>query len=270
MPIRRVAAGTLAAALAGGVVITGIALSSSQGIRLSAGAAPPASTPPAAAPAASAAPATAAAPAAAATAPAMAATPTAAAAPAAAAANCTTYQLVDARGTGEPGPLGVIVGDPLFAALQKALAPATVSSFAVQYPASLAPGSASVGNANLVNHVMSQLAACPGQKFILGGYSQGANVVDNSIGVSSAGALTGAPIVAVLPAAAQAKVSSVLLFGNPIRAQGKMVTGPLAGVTFDVCAPGDPVCVAGGANVAAHLSYTANVGMAAAFAAAHP
>ncbi len=198
--------------------------------------------------------------------PAAAAPSAAAAAPA---ANCTDYQLVDARGTGEPGALGTIVGDPLFADLQQALAPQTVSSYAVNYPASLAPGSASAGNADLVNHVMSQAAACPSQKFILGGYSQGANVVDNSIGVSSAGALTGAPIVATLPAADQARVSSVLLFGNPIRAQGNMVTGPLAGITDDICAPGDPVCMAGGLNAAAHLSYTANVASAAAFAAAH-
>lgn len=189
-------------------------------------------------------------------------------APASAAA-CSDLDFVDARGTGEPGTLGLIVGDPLYTALKKHISGKSISSYAVNYPASLESGSASKGNADLVKHVTDQAAACPNQKFILGGYSQGANVVDNSIGISSDGALVGGKIVATIPAAIEPRVAAVLLFGNPIRAIGRSVTGTYQARTKDYCANGDPVCQSGGTNVGAHLSYTQNVDDAAAFAAGH-
>ncbi len=141
------------------------------------------------------------------------------------------------------------------------------SSYKVNYPAGLSPTSAARGNLDLVNHVKSQAAACPGQKFVLVGYSQGANVVDNSIGISSAGAVVGSPIVATLPAAVEPKVAAVLLFGNPIRALGKSVTGTYQSRTLDLCAQGDPVCENGGGDVGAHLSYRDDAEEAATFAA---
>ncbi|WP_326584399.1 cutinase family protein [Streptomyces sp. NBC_00481] len=187
--------------------------------------------------------------------------------PTATAAACTDIDVVSARGTFEPGTLGFIVGDPVYSALQKKLTGKSLSSYKVNYPADLSLTSAAQGNADLVNHVRSQAAACPNQRFILVGYSQGANVVDNSIGISSAGAVVGSPIVATIPAALEPKVSSVLLFGNPIRAIGKSVTGTYQSRTIDFCAAGDPVCENGGGDTGAHLSYRANADAAAAFAA---
>jgi cutinase len=184
-----------------------------------------------------------------------------------AAAACTDIDVPVARGTGEPGTLGLIVGDPVYRALQRRITGRTTSAYRVNYPASLAPGSASQGNADLVQHVTRQAAACPNQRFILVGYSQGANVVDNSIGISSQGALVGGPIVATIPASLQPRIAAILLFGNPIRAIGRSVTGPYASRTLDLCAAGDPVCQPGGTNVLAHLSYTQNADQAAAFAA---
>lgn len=183
-----------------------------------------------------------------------------------AAESCSDVEVVVARGTGEPGALGVIVGDPVFSALRRALSGSTVTSHAVDYPASLAPGSAQAGNRELVDHVTSQAAACAGQRFILVGYSQGANVVDNSLGVSSQGAAVGGRIVATLPAEVEPRVGAVLLFGNPIRALGRRVGGQFLERTLDVCATGDPVC-GGGFNAAAHLSYGRAARTAAAFAA---
>lgn len=188
-------------------------------------------------------------------------------APAATAAACSDIDVVAARGTFEPGTLGLIVGDPVFSALQKKLTGRNLSSYKVNYPADLSLTSAAQGNADLVNHVNSQAAACPNQRFILVGYSQGANVVDNSIGISSAGAVVGSPIVATIPAALEPRVAAVLLFGNPIRAIGKSVTGTYQSRTIDFCAEGDPVCEAGGDDTLAHLGYTANADAAAAFAA---
>ncbi|MGI5430647.1 cutinase family protein [Streptomyces sp. CA-179760] len=188
-------------------------------------------------------------------------------APPASAAACSDVELVSARGTFEPGTLGFIVGDPVLSALQKKAAGKSVAGYKVNYPADLSPTSAAQGNLDLVNHVKSQAAACPNQKFVLVGYSQGANVVDNSIGISSAGAVVGSPIVATLPAAVEPKVAAVLLFGNPIRALGKSVTGTYQSRTLDLCAQGDPVCENGGGDVGAHLSYRDDADAAATFAA---
>ncbi len=194
--------------------------------------------------------------------------PTTTASPRTAAATCTDIDVVAARGTFEAEGLGRIIGEPLYAALQKALTGKTTSSYAVDYPASLIqPWSVQQGNRDLVNHLSSQAAACPQQRFILIGYSQGANVVDNSIGISSAGAVVGGDIAATIPTAIEPKVAALLLFGNPIRALGKSVTGTYASRTRDFCASGDPICQAGGLNGAAHLLYGNDAAAAAAFAA---
>lgn len=189
-------------------------------------------------------------------------------APAASAAACTDVDVPVARGTFEPGTLGLIVGDPVYQAVQNQLRPRSVSGYRVDYPADLGePASVQKGNTDLVNHVKAQAAACPQQRFVLVGYSQGANVVDNSIGVSSDGAVVGGPIVATIPAELAPRVAAVLLFGNPIRAIGRQVTGTYQSRTKDYCADGDPICQPGGANFLAHLSYGGDASDAAAFAA---
>jgi cutinase len=184
----------------------------------------------------------------------------------AAAAPCTNIDVVSARGTNEPGTLGWVVGDPVYSALKNRIRGKTFTSYPVNYPADLSIGSASRGNTDLVNHLRSQAASCPNQQFILVGYSQGANVVDNSMGISSDGALVGGPITATIPAAIEPRVKAVLLFGNPIRAIGRRVTGTYQSRTLDTCANGDPIC-GGGSNILAHLSYGDNANAAATFAA---
>jgi cutinase len=185
----------------------------------------------------------------------------------ASAAACSDVDVVVARGTGEPGRLGLIVGDPVFSAIQRRLpAGTTASSYAVNYPASTSPTSPTQGNRDLVNHVSSQAQSCPDQQFILVGYSQGANVVGNSLGISSQGAAVGGPVVATIPAAAEPRVSAVLVFGYPLRKLGRGITGTYAARTLDTCAPLDIVCSPLGTSVTAHLSYTSNANEAAAFA----
>jgi cutinase len=191
---------------------------------------------------------------------------TAAVTAAPASAACTDIDVVVARGTGEPGTLGWIVGDPVYAALKNKIPLRSFMGYPVNYPADLSIGSASKGNTDLVNHVKSQAASCPNQKFILVGYSQGANVVDNSIGVSSDGALVGGPITATIPASIEPRVAAVLVFGNPIRAVGRKITGTYAARTLDTCANGDPIC-GNGIDITAHLSYGNDAPQAAAFAA---
>ncbi len=185
----------------------------------------------------------------------------------AATANCADVNLVYAQGTGEVG--GVVVGVPLQAALSADLRAKgkSESYYAVNYPASLAPNSASQGNTDLVNHVKQVAAACPNTEFVLAGYSQGANVVDNSLGFSSFGALVGGPITETIPSSIEPRIAAILLFGNPERAIGKHITGTYASRVDEFCAAGDPVC-GNGINVLAHLTYgVADAAKAAQFAA---
>ena len=185
----------------------------------------------------------------------------------AAAAACSDVEVVVARGTGEPGRLGIIVGDPVFSAIQRRLAGTTVTSHAVDYPASTSPTSPTDGNRALVSHVSAQAQACPSQRFVLVGYSQGANVVGNSLGISSAGAAVGGPVVATIPAAVQPRVAAVLVFGYPLRKLGRGITGVYAQRTLDICATNDVVCDPLGVSWLAHLSYSGDANRAAAFAA---
>jgi cutinase len=190
-----------------------------------------------------------------------------AAGPAAAASACSDVEVVVARGTGEPGTLGIIVGDPVFAAIQRRLSGLTATGHAVDYPASTSPTSPTDGNRALVSHVSSQAQTCPEQRFVLVGYSQGANVVGNSLGVSSEGAAVGGPVVATIPTTVEPRVSAVLVFGYPLRKLGRGITGTFADRTLDLCADNDIVCDPAGGSWLAHLSYTGDADEAAAFAA---
>lgn len=190
----------------------------------------------------------------------------AAAGPAAAAA-CSDVDVVVARGTGEPGQLGAIVGDPVFSAIDRRVSGLTLTSHRVDYPASTSSSSPTTGNRALVSHVTSQAAACPDQRFILVGYSQGANVVGNSLGISSQGAAVGGPVVATIPASIEPRVEAVLVFGYPLRKLGRGITGQYAARTLDICNNRDVVCAPLGTSVLAHLSYTGDAGRAAEFAA---
>ncbi|RBO94191.1 cutinase family protein [Nocardia puris] len=187
---------------------------------------------------------------------------------------CSDIHVVAARGTNEMGgflsryKLGTVVGNPVYAAIDDKLNVRT-DAYRVEYPASLnQPASVQAGNRDLVDHVVDQAAACPDQKFVLVGYSQGANVVVNSLGISSEGAKVGGPIVATLPASVEPRIAAVLLFGNPIRELGKRVTGTYAERTFDVCNDNDPVCDPRGSNWNVHLQYKRHAGDAANFVAA--
>jgi cutinase len=180
---------------------------------------------------------------------------------------CTDVELVVARGTGEPGTLGLIVGDPLLTATRPAVAPRSVGGHAVAYPAGFTADSPPAGNRALVEHLTARSAACASTRFVLVGYSQGAQVVDMAIGADVSGTINApAPSgIVALPASVTGRVAAVVLFGNPIGALGRKVPAAWQGRTLDICATGDPVCQPGGADIGAHLTYSANAGQAATF-----
>jgi cutinase len=187
---------------------------------------------------------------------------TAIATPSAAAEPCNDIEVVFARGTGEPPGLG-IVGQAFVDALGTQVGDRTVGVYPVDYPASveyLASASSGAGDAGA--HVQQVAASCPATKMVLGGYSQGASVVDFS--------------TEQMPAPVANHVAAVAVFGNPSSTYAtKLSGGALPSIaplyrpkTIDLCVQDDPIC-SEGQNMAAHLLYveTGMVGQAATFAA---
>lgn len=172
-----------------------------------------------------------------------------------AATGCSDVEVVFARGTGERAGLGVL-GTPLVRAIQAELPGRTVSSYAVDYAANSAQTSAGPGATDMTRRVVARAAACPGTRFVIGGYSQGATVTDIAIGIRT-GTTTGEAI----PANLSGRVAAVVVYGNPLGLTGRTIAqasptyGPKA---KEFCNAGDPVCQRGGGSFAAHLTYATN------------
>ncbi len=169
------------------------------------------------------------------------------------AAACSDVEIIFARGTGEFPGVGTIAGTPFVSAVKANLPGKSVSTYAVKYAADVLQTSGGAGSADLVRRLSETAAACPDTQFILGGYSQGATVVDKALGIVT---LTGGNGTTI-PADLSDRVAGVAAFGNPLGLQ--RTTIPAASPTYgaraiDICNTGDPVC-GGGANVAAHLTY---------------
>ncbi len=176
---------------------------------------------------------------------------------------CAAIDVVVARGTQEPGYLGAAVGDPLYGTLLQAL-PVSSTAYRVNYPADLLdPASVSRGTHDMTAHLLWQAAACPDQRFILVGYSQGAVVTHGVLGTGAVTALGG---MAVLPGELASRVAAVLLFGDPVRLIGWHVPGQYAWRTGNYCTGGDPVC-GGGLDPTQHGNYGWAMWPAAQFAA---
>jgi cutinase len=199
----------------------------------------------------------------------------------ASAAPCPDVEVTFARATTEPPGVGV-VGQEFVDALRSHVGGRSVGVYPVNYPASedFVP-SVNAGTSDASAHVQSMIANCPNTKMVLGGYSQGAMVIDQIT-------IAQFPIAGFVPETLSADqadhVAALALFGNPAdRYLGAPVStaSPWYGAkAIDMCAPGDPICTTGGALAApthdemfsaAHLSYPSS-GMpaqAAALAASH-
>ena len=121
--------------------------------------------------------------------------------PPAAAAPCPDVEVVFARGTTEPPGVGGI-GQVFVDSLRSQLGERSVGVYPVNYPASREFGTSTpAGRDDLSAHVQSMAASCPDTKMVLGGYSQGAAVVDLATGV--------------MPPAVADHVAATALFGGP-------------------------------------------------------
>jgi len=176
---------------------------------------------------------------------------------------CPDVEVVFARGTTEPPGVGGI-GQAFVDSLRSKAGGRTVSVYAVDYPASNDfSTSTPAGGADASAHVESMASACPGTRMVLGGYSQGAAVVD--LATTS------------MPQSVADHVAAAAVFGSPRSSFADALSpGPLPSIgrlytakTIEMCVPNDPICYQGGWDWQAHGAYiqTGMVDEAAAFAA---
>lgn len=161
--------------------------------------------------------------------------------------------VVFARGTGEPPGIGR-VGQAFVDALRPQLGARTLSTYGVNYPASYDFALASDGANDASSYVSNLAQSCPATRIVLGGFSQGAAVVDMLAGIPPLGNRLGS-IGPTLPTAAAPNVAAVAVFGNPAAKFGNPITASMfGGRAIDLCKDGDPIC-SGGRNPFAHSDY---------------
>lgn len=172
-------------------------------------------------------------------------------APAATAQSCPDIEVVFARGTDEPPGLGR-VGGAFVDSLRDRVGGRSLGTYAVNYPASFDFLQVAAGANDASDHIQYMIANCPNTRLVLGGYSQGAAVVD----VIAAVPVPGAGFTAPLPPNAPDHVAAIAVFGNPSAKIGLPLTSsPVwGGRSIDLCTANDPVC-SGGNDIPAHSNY---------------
>jgi cutinase-like protein len=171
--------------------------------------------------------------------------------PTAHAQGCPDIEVVFARGTDEPVGLGR-VGSAFVDSLSGRVGGRSVGSYAVAYPATFDFLAAAGGANDASAHVQYMMANCPRTRLVLGGYSQGAAVID----VISAVPFPAVGFTNPLPPNAPDFVAAIALFGNPTTKVGLPITAsPVWGSrSIDLCNGADPVCSSGD-DIAAHSNY---------------
>src|SRR3979409_1766454 len=105
--------------------------------------------------------------------------------PSASADDCPDAEVTFARGTDEPPGVGR-VGPALAASLRQQTG-MNIGVYAVNYKASLLQLHTDDGSKDAVSHIKSMADKCPNTPQVLGGYSQGASVIDIVTGVPLGG-----------------------------------------------------------------------------------
>ena len=181
-------------------------------------------------------------------------------APTANALDCNDIEVVFARGTGEDPGIGR-VGDAFVNDLRGLVGYRSLGVYAVNYPASYDFLAVADGANDASGHIQWVANNCPNTRIVLGGYSQGAAVVD----VVTSIPIPGIGFTNPLPPTAADHIAAVAVFGNPSAKIGLPLTAsPVVGNrAIDLCNAGDPICSPDqSASIVPHLLYGVN-GMAA-------
>ena len=181
--------------------------------------------------------------------------------------DCPDIEVVFARGTNDAPGLGD-VGGAFVDSLRGKVGGRSVGAYAVNYPANYDFLAAADGANDASAHIQFMADNCPNTRLVLGGYSQGAAVID----VISAVPLPVLGFNNVLPANVPDHVAAIAAFGNPSAKLGLPLTvSPVwGGRAIDLCNGGDPICQTNGENMNAHRSYVGGpTNQAANFVAGH-
>ncbi|WP_163749782.1 cutinase family protein [Mycolicibacterium helvum] len=166
--------------------------------------------------------------------------------PIASASDCPDAEVIFARGTDEPAGMGR-VGDAFVDALRTQTNGLTIDTYAVNYKAGKLQLHGGDGANDVISHIKATVSSCPDTKIILGGYSQGASVIDIVAGVPMGGITWGSS----LPPEYADNVAAVATFGNVAGRTGGSLTAQSALLGYksvDLCNPADPICHAGPGN----------------------
>lgn len=169
-----------------------------------------------------------------------------AAPPVASATDCPDAEVVFARGTDEAPGLGS-VGDALVDSLHKQTRGMNIDTYAVDYKAGKLQLHGGDGAKDAISHIKSTVSSCPDTKIVLGGYSQGASVINIVAGNPLGGITWGDP----LPPQYAGSVAAVVTFGDVATRTGEALSTRstlLSSKAIDLCNPNDPICHAGPGN----------------------
>ncbi|KAF7337350.1 Cutinase [Mycena sanguinolenta] len=168
---------------------------------------------------------------------------------------CRPVTFIFARGTGEDGNVGARIGPPLIADLRVALGTDGIAAQGVDYDASVLgylEGGSPSGSATMATLIDTAASQCPDTQIVIGGYSQGAQLVHNA--------------AATLNASVTARIAAVVTFGDPKRVESS--APPIGTVPFDKvysdCHTDDIICTGFG-GVTEHLDYDEDAPAASAF-----
>ncbi|OBG31122.1 cutinase [Mycobacterium alsense] len=165
--------------------------------------------------------------------------------PVASADDCPDVEVIFARGTNEPPGLGR-VGDAFVDALRQQTG-LNILPYGVNYAASKLQLHGGDGANDTIDRVKKSVEKCPNTQIVLGGYSQGASVMDIVAGVPIGGINWGSS----LPAQYASNIAAVATFGDIAdRAGGTLPSKSalLGSKAIDLCNPSDPICHAGPGN----------------------
>ena len=168
------------------------------------------------------------------------------AAPVASANDCPDAEVTFARGTNEPPGIGR-VGEAFVDSLRQQTSGMNIGTYGVNYAASKLQLHGGDGANDVITHVKSTVSSCPNTKVVLGGYSQGASVIDIVAGVPIGGINWGSS----LHSEYADNVAAVVTFGDVAdRAGGSLPTQStmFGSKAIDLCNPNDPICHAGPGN----------------------
>lgn len=172
------------------------------------------------------------------------------------AVGCPDVDVSFARGTNDSPGLGD-VGQVFTDELTGRLAGKAVDVYAVNYPASFDWVRAGDGANDMSYHVQEVARNCPNTQFVLGGFSQGAAVVDVLFGKNGTGLTFNNP----LPTDLEKRVAAIVLIGNPKNWQvagmnlDLAIRDDLRSRIIDICNPGDGICDPNGGGLGPHMQY---------------